>query len=80
MKLTEKMINEINAKIANLNAVLFDTDEGVVYWGFKNGKLVAGGVVNSGIIPEFEYDYDPTESFQTNLENFVTEAQEHFNV
>lgn len=80
MELTEEMIHEINKEIAHLNSVLFETDEGVIYWGFQKGAFIAGGVCNSGIIPEFSYEYDPTESFHTNLENFVTKAQEHFNI
>ena len=74
------MMQEINDKIVDLNRVLCDTEEGPIYWEFRNGELVAGGVCNSGIIPEFSRTYDPTESFQANLENFITEAQEHFNI
>ena len=80
MKLTKKMIQEINNKIANLNTVLCDTEEGPIYWGFQKGEFVAGGACNSGILPEFSHEYDPTESFHTNLENFVAKAQEHFNI
>lgn len=80
MVLTNDMIEQINAKIAHMNSVLFDTDEGTIYWGFQKGEFIAGGVCNSGIIPEFNYEYDPTESFHTNLENLVTKAQEHFNI
>ena len=80
MKLTKKMIQEINNKIANLNTVLYDTEDGPIYWGFQKGELVAGGACNSGILPEFSHEYDPAESFQANLENFVSAAQEHFNI
>ena len=80
MKLTKKMIKEINNKIANLNSILFDTEDGAIYWGFRNGEFIAGGACNSGILPEISHEYDPTESFQTNLENFVAKAQEHFNI
>ena len=80
MKLTKKMIQEINNKIANLNTVLFDTEEGPIYWGFQKGELVAGGACNGGILPEISHEYDPTAPFFTNLENFVTKAREHFNI
>ena len=80
MKLTKKMTQEINNKIASLNTVLCDTEDGPIYWGFENGELVAGGACNSGILPEFSHEYDPTESFQANLENFISKAQEHFDI
>lgn len=80
MKLSKKMIQEINNKMANLNTVLCDTEEGPLYWGFKDGEFVAGGACNRGILPEFSHEYDPTESFLANLENFFTKAQEHFNI
>ena len=47
MKLTKKMIQEINNKIVNLNTVLCDTEEGPIYWGFQKGEFIAGGVCNS---------------------------------
>lgn len=34
MKLTKKMMQEINNEIVNLNPVLCDTEEGPIYWGF----------------------------------------------
>lgn len=79
MKLTKKMIQEINNKTANLNPVLCDTEEGPIYWGFQNGEFVAGSRRHNRILPVFGHDYDPTESFQTNLVNFVRKAQEYFN-
>ena len=79
MELTKKMIQEINNKIANFNTVLCDTEEGPIYWGFRNGEFIAGKARNSGILPFFSHEYDPIESFYTNLENFITKAQEYFN-
>lgn len=43
-------------------------------------ELFTGDFKKAGIIPEFSYEYDPTESFHTNLENFIAKAQEHFNI
>lgn len=37
------------------------------YVDYIDGKLVAGGATNTGIIPEYEIDYDEDDSFDGNL-------------
>lgn len=44
-----------------------------VYVDFQNGKLIAGGCTNNGIIPEYEIDFDEDLSVEANLENLYDE-------
>jgi hypothetical protein len=44
-----------------------------VYVDYQNGKLVAGGATNQGIMPEYEIDFDEDLSVEANLENLYDE-------
>lgn len=45
-------------------------DGSYLYVKWNNGKLTAGGVTNTGMIPEYEMDYDSDISVDQNLNNF----------
>lgn len=76
---------EIRREMAALtNAhILADSEEhGVIYWDFnyESFQFESGGACNSGLIPDFSFDYDAGESFQSNLENFYAAAMEHYGI
>ena len=45
-------------------------DGSYLYVEWNNGKLTAGGVTNTGMIPEYEMDYNSDISVDQNLNNF----------
>ena len=44
-----------------------------VYVDYQDGKLIAGGATNHGIIPEYEVDFDTDLGVDANLENLYDE-------
>jgi hypothetical protein len=49
------------------NVIEFPNGE-YVYIEYRDGKIIAGGATNVGIIPEYEMDYDHDASVDSNLE------------
>ena len=53
---------------------IFEFDDGTYYYvGTQDGKLVAGGCCNWGIIPEYEIPYDESFDYDQNLETLYYE-------
>ena len=84
MKLTKQLQAEIRREMDKYRDrhVLFDTEDGAIYWDFnyKKGVFEAGDATNAGLIPEFSHAYEPSDAFQMNLVDFHAAAQEHFNI
>lgn len=84
MKLTKKLQAEIRREMNSCRDchTLFDTEDGTIYWDFnyEKGGFEAGGACNWGLIPEFFHAYEPSDTFQANIEDFYAAAQEHFNI
>lgn len=53
------------------NVVSFPNGE-YFYYEVRGDKMVAGGATNTGLIPEFELDYDPDIPRDANIENLYT--------
>lgn len=54
----------------------FETAQGVIYFEPKGEKLIFGGVTNTGIIPQYEFDYDFEQSFDWNLQGMAEQIME----
>ena len=61
-----------NMKAANY----FETANGVIYFEPKGTKIVFGGATNAGIIPQYEFDYDFTQSLDWNLQGMIEQVFE----
>lgn len=61
-----------NMKAANY----FETANGVIYFEPQGTKIVFGGATNAGIIPEYEFDYDFTQSLDWNLQGMIEQVFE----
>lgn len=61
-----------NMKAANY----FETANGVIYFEPRGTKIIFGGATNAGIIPEYEFDYDFTQSLDWNLQGMIEQVFE----
>lgn len=56
---------------------VFNTVDGPLYLEPKGGdKIIIGYATNAGIVPEFEFEYDFSQSFECNIQGMIEQVLE----
>lgn len=53
-----------------------ETANGVMYLEPKDNKIIIGGATNAGIIPQYEFEYDFSQSFDWNIQGMIEQVYE----
>jgi hypothetical protein len=54
----------------------FETANGVMYLEPQGDKIIIGGATNVGIIPQYEFEYDFSQSFDWNIQGMIEQVYE----
>ena len=54
----------------------FETANGVMYLEPKDNKIIIGGATNTGVIPQYEFEYDFSQSFDWNIQGMIEQVYE----